>query len=152
VPSAKKHAEVGMAYAILVVEDNPLNLELARAVLERDGHEVLEAHDATDCMLILSQRRPDLILMDIQLPGKDGLQLTRELRDREATRHLLIVAMTSYAMVGDERRALEAGCDGYLTKPIQTRTLAGWAAAFVEGHRPTLIETAGHTVHREQAS
>lgn len=141
-----------MAFTILVVEDNLLNLELARAVLERDGHEVLEAHDAGECIAVLSERQPDLILMDIQLPGKDGLQLTRELREHPATRELLIVAMTSHAMVGDDRRALQAGCDGYLTKPIQTRTLATHAVDFVEARRRMLDEATLPPVVRPQAS
>lgn len=141
-----------MAYLILVVEDNPLNLELARAVLERDGHEVIEARDAAECVALLPDRRPDLVLMDIQLPVKDGLQLTKELRNDPVTADLVIVAMTSYAMAGDECRALEAGCDGYLTKPIQTRTLAKDAVAFIERRHQTLAERAIPNIDKDQAS
>lgn len=121
-----------MAECILIVEDNPLNLELARDILEAQGFEVLSAGDADECFAVLAQRRPDLVLMDIQLPGKDGLQITRDLRADPKTRDLLIVAMTAHAMVEDARRVLEAGCDGYLTKPIQTRTLAAQVEAFLD--------------------
>jgi CheY-like chemotaxis protein len=116
---------------VLIVEDNPLNLELAQDILEAQGFEVRAAHDAAQCFAALADRRPDLILMDIQLPGKDGLQITRELRANPATRDLPIVAMTAHAMVEDARLVAEAGCDGYLTKPIQTRTLAPQVAAFL---------------------
>jgi CheY-like chemotaxis protein len=116
---------------VLIVEDNALNLELARDILEVEGYEVLAATDAAECLAILAQRRPALILMDVQLPGKDGLQLTREFRANPATRAVPIVAMTAHAMVEDAWRAAEAGCDGYLTKPIQTRTLAQQVSAFL---------------------
>jgi CheY-like chemotaxis protein len=124
-----------MAYSILIVEDTPLNMELARDILEAQGFEVFTAQDAAECMAELSARRPDLILMDLQLPGKDGLQITRELRANPATRDLLIVAMTAHAMVEDARRVAEAGCDGYLTKPIQTRTLAQQVTGFLTERR-----------------
>lgn len=125
-----------MSHSILVVEDNALNLELARLILEVNGYEVLPALDAEECLAVLAARRPDLILMDVQLPGKDGLQLTRELRATPATHDLLIVAMTAHAMADDVRRAAEAGCDGYLTKPIDTRVLAEQVAAFISRGRP----------------
>lgn len=121
-----------MAECILIVEDNPLNLELARDILEAQGFEVVSAGNADECYELLARRLPDLVLMDIQLPGKDGLQITRELRANPRTRDLLIVAMTAHAMVEDARRVAEAGCDGYLTKPIQTRTLAMQVEAFLD--------------------
>jgi CheY-like chemotaxis protein len=120
-----------MTHRILVVEDTPLNLELARDVLEAQGYEVLEATNADECFSILRETRPDLILMDVQLPGKDGLQITRELRATPEYRDLTIVAMTAHAMVEDEARVLEVGCDGYLTKPIQTRSLGASVAQFL---------------------
>jgi CheY-like chemotaxis protein len=113
-----------MSKRVLVVEDNPLNMELARDLLEDHGYEVLEAADWVECLAVLSTRRPDLVLMDVQLPDKDGLQITRELRADPRYADLLIVAMTAHAMTDDEQRVREAGCDGYLTKPIDTRTLA----------------------------
>jgi CheY-like chemotaxis protein len=124
-----------MAPKVLIVEDTPLNLELAKDILEVAGFEVLAAADAAQCFAILAEHRPDLILMDVQLPGKDGLQITRELRANPETQDLLIVAMTAYAMVEDERRVIEAGCDGYLTKPIQTRMLAKQVASFLKRKR-----------------
>lgn len=116
---------------VLIVEDNPLNLELARDLLEAQGFMVRAAHDAAQCRAALTARRPDLILMDIGLPGTDGLQLTRALRADPATRDLLIVALTAHAMAADARLVADAGCDGYLTKPIQTRTFAQQVTAFI---------------------
>lgn len=125
-----------MSRCVLVVEDNALNMELARIILEVNGYEVLSALDADECRAVLATRRPDLILMDVGLPGTDGLQLTRELR-ADPTRHdLLIVAMTAHAMADDARRVIEAGCDGYLTKPIDARALAQQVARFIEQGRP----------------
>lgn len=118
---------------VLIVEDTPLNLELAQDILEAAGFEVLAARDAEECFALLTQHRPDLILMDLQLPGRDGLQITRELRANPTTQDIKIVAMTAHAMVADERRVMEAGCDGYLTKPIQTRLL-------VEQLKPFLVQ------------
>jgi CheY-like chemotaxis protein len=112
-----------MTYTVLVVEDNPLNMELARDLLEDRGYEVLEAVDWRECMVALTSHMPDLVLMDVQLPDKDGLQITRDLRGDPRYADLVIVAMTAHAMPEDESRVLEAGCDGYLTKPIDTRTL-----------------------------
>jgi CheY-like chemotaxis protein len=120
-----------MSHCVLIVEDNPLNLELARDILEVHGYEVLAAANAADVWAILARRQPDLILMDIQLPGTDGLQVTRDLRANAATRDLIIVAMTAHAMPEDARRVADAGCDGYLIKPIQTRTLASQVATFI---------------------
>ncbi|HCG03065.1 MAG TPA: response regulator [Chloroflexi bacterium] len=124
-----------MAPKVLIVEDTPLNMELAKDILEVAGFEVLAAVDAAQCFAILADHRPDLILMDVQLPGKDGLQITRELRANPETQDLTIVAMTAYAMVEDERRIKEAGCDGYLTKPIQTRMLAKQVASLLNRKR-----------------
>jgi CheY-like chemotaxis protein len=125
-----------MAHTVLIVEDNPLNLELARDILEANGYTVLTAVSAAACTDVLAEHWPDLILMDVQLPGKDGLTLVRELRAEPQTRDLLIVALSAHAMTGDSERALAAGCDAYLPKPIQTRLLAQQVAAFIAG-RPT---------------
>jgi CheY-like chemotaxis protein len=120
-----------VALRVLIVEDHPLNLELARDILEAQGYEVWAAGNAAECFARLREGRPDLILMDIQLPGMDGLQLTRRLRADPATRDLLIVAMTAHAMTEDRGRVLAAGCDGYLVKPIQTRLLGQQVAAAI---------------------
>ena len=103
---------------ILVVDDNAQNLKLARIILTSEGYEVLTAVNAEDALLLLRQSRPRLILMDIQLPGMDGLELTRQLKADPAYRDILIVDLTAYAMKGDEEKALNAGCDAYMSKPI----------------------------------
>jgi CheY-like chemotaxis protein len=109
---------------VLIVDDNPINLKLATDVLEADGFDVSRAEDAEQAELLLSLRIPDLILMDIALPGMDGLTLTRKLKADPRYKHMKIVALTAFAMKGDDRKALEAGCDGYIAKPIETRQLA----------------------------
>lgn len=108
---------------ILIVDDNPTNLKLAADVLACEGHSVLRAQNAEEAQDIISRMTPSLILMDIQMPGMDGLTLTRLLKGNPATQHVHIVALTSFAMQGDEQKAREAGCDGYITKPIDTRKL-----------------------------
>jgi two-component system cell cycle response regulator len=107
---------------ILVVEDNALNLKLVRSLLSLGGYRVLEAEDAEKGIQMASIHLPDLILMDIQLPGIDGLEATRVIKETQETRKIPVVALTSYAMPGDEIKAQEAGCSGYITKPINTRT------------------------------
>jgi CheY-like chemotaxis protein len=107
---------------VMIVEDNPLNLKLAKDLLEIDGYEVWSCNDAEAALEMLKGLRPDVILMDIALPGMDGLELTRALRADETTQDLKIIALTAFAMKSDEARVLAAGCDGYITKPIDTRT------------------------------
>ena len=107
---------------IMVVDDNPVNLKLARVLLMKKGYTVYTAMDADEALAVLESVHPHLILMDIQLPGMDGLTLTRRLKVNPATRDILIVALTAYAMKGDEQKAREAGCDGYIPKPIDPRT------------------------------
>ena len=108
---------------ILIVDDNPQNLKLARVLLAGEGYEVRTAVDAEEALHVLDRFAPIAILMDIQLPGMDGLELTRRLKADVARRHILILALTAYAMKGDEEKAMAAGCDGYITKPIDTVTL-----------------------------
>lgn len=114
---------------ILIVDDNQVNLKLARVLLEGEGFEIRTATTAQEAVASIVAAPPALILMDVQLPGTDGLELTRHLKSDAATRHITIVALTAYAMVGDEEKALAAGCDGYLAKPIDTRTLAQFIRA-----------------------
>ena len=109
---------------ILVVDDQPTNLKLCKVMLSVDGYEVHTAADAEEALAMLDSVRPRLILMDLQLPGLDGLELTRRLKADPATRDIVVVALTAYAMQGDEQKALDAGCDGYIAKPIDTRLLA----------------------------
>lgn len=108
---------------ILIVDDNPQNLKLARVLLGREGYDVRTAADAEEAMKVLETFTHRLILMDLQLPGMDGLELTRRLK-ADASRRVVIIALTAYAMKGDEARALAAGCDGYLSKPVDTEALA----------------------------
>lgn len=108
---------------ILVIEDNAINMKLTVALLERVGHEVLQATDAEKGVRMAREQLPQLILMDVQLPGMDGLAATRLLRGAAETRSLKIVALTALAMGGDRERILAAGCDGYLSKPIRYQEL-----------------------------
>ena len=108
--------------AILIVEDNPTNLKLAKLLLTGEGYEVRTAINAEEALKVLTSFHPQLILMDLQLPGKNGLDLTRELKSNPKFKDICIVALTAYAMKGDEEKAKAAGCDGYMTKPISVAT------------------------------
>jgi CheY-like chemotaxis protein len=111
-----------MTEAILIVDDNIDNLDLTQVLLVGEGFEVQVAENAAQALKTLETYRPHLILMDIQLPGMDGLELTRRLRQDPAFQDVIIIALSAYAMKGDEDNARAAGCDGYVTKPINTRT------------------------------
>jgi two-component system cell cycle response regulator DivK len=117
---------------ILIVDDNPFNLKLARLLLTAEGYEARTATDAEHAMSVLAEFMPRLILMDIQLPGMDGLELTRRLKAEPATSNIVIVALTAYAMKGDEEKARAAGCDGYIAKPIDVNTLPAAVARYLE--------------------
>jgi CheY-like chemotaxis protein len=107
---------------VLLVEDNEANQLLARSVLEREGYRVEVAGAADEAMAKLAERIPNLILMDVQLPGRDGLSLTRELKADPTTRSIPVIALTAHAMTGDREQTIAAGCLGYIAKPIDTRT------------------------------
>ena len=104
---------------VLVVEDEPINMKLVSMLLEKAGCHVLQADNASDGMALAKSRLPDLILMDIQLPGIDGLTAIRLLKQDVLTRHIMIVALTAFAMKGDDQKILDSGCDGYIAKPIR---------------------------------
>ena len=106
---------------ILIIEDNQLNLKLVKTLLQIEKHQVLEAGDAEYGLEIAKEQVPDLILMDIQLPGMSGLEATRIIKQDPELMGIPVVALTSFAMQGDEEKAMEAGCEGYITKPIDTR-------------------------------
>ena len=108
---------------VLIVEDNPTNQLLTTSVLNRDGFDTEVADCAEDALESIKAHRPDLILMDVQLPGMDGLTFTRSLSSVPEAAGIPVVALTSFAMLGDREIALKAGCAGYLSKPIDTRTL-----------------------------
>ena len=116
---------------VLVVDDNQVNLKLVRVLLTSFGYEAHCAEDAEQALELLQTLRPQLILMDIQLPGMDGLTLTRKLKADPGFRDVPVVALTAYAMKGDDARALEAGCTGYITKPIDTRIFLTRVAGFL---------------------
>ena len=121
---------------ILIVDDNLTNLKLARVLLAGEGYVVRTAADAEEAMAVLQEFRPRLILMDIQLPGMDGLELTRRIKADPAMAAVTILALTAYAMKGDQDRILAAGCDGYVTKPIDTRALPGVIDGFMKRCAP----------------
>jgi len=108
---------------ILIVDDTPVNLKLTRILLVNEGYKVLTAASAEEALELLRGYHPSLVLADIQLPGMDGLEFTRRIKQEPSTRDIMVVALTAFAMKGDEQRAIDAGCDGYITKPIDTRTL-----------------------------
>src|SRR6185436_4646752 len=103
---------------ILIVEDNPANMKLAVFLLESAGHVVISVVDAEAGLTLARDQQPDLILMDIQLPGMDGLEATALLKQADATRRIPVIALTALAMKGDEERIRAAGCDGYIAKPL----------------------------------
>ena len=106
---------------IMIVEDHPINLKLARDLLEIDGFDVFPCIDAESALEALKEIHPDVILMDVALPGMDGLELTRILKTGDRTKDIKIIALTAFAMKTDKDKVMQAGCDGYITKPINTR-------------------------------
>jgi CheY-like chemotaxis protein len=129
-PQSKVGANVA-GKNILLVEDNEVNRRLAGFLLRSHGYEVREATTALAAFEILEKERPDLIVMDIQLPGMDGLEATRKLKEQPGTADIPVIAVTSYAMKGDREKALAAGCAGYVTKPIDKKTFIEEVAAHV---------------------
>ena len=113
-----------MGEPILIVDDNASNLKLVRVLLAAEGYGVRTAADAEQALQVLATFAPRLILMDIQLPGLDGLELTRRLKADPAHRDVIVVALTAYAMKGDDEKAFAAGCDAYVTKPIDISALS----------------------------
>ncbi len=107
---------------ILVVEDNETNMYLIRFMLEKSGYEVIEAREGAKGVELAIKEKPDLVIMDIQLPDIDGLEATKRIRASEADGDIPIIALTSFAMTGDRERALAAGCTGYIEKPINPET------------------------------
>lgn len=108
---------------ILIVEDNSASRELIREILLGTGHQVFEAGNGEEALQLVREKRPDLVLLDIQLPKLDGFAVLRQLRQNPQSAHLHVVAVTAYAMRGDRERALSAGFDGYITKPIDSAAL-----------------------------
>ena len=117
---------------ILIIEDNELNMKLVRSLLQLEKYQIIEAENAEKGIQLARDHQPDLILMDIQLPGMDGLRATELISNDENLKDIPILAMTSYAMEGDEEKALAVGCVGYITKPIDTRSFSKTIAEYSE--------------------
>jgi CheY-like chemotaxis protein len=117
---------------ILLVEDNPMNRRVAEFLLKAQGYIVYEAKDGQEACDLAKKHLPDLILMDLQLPGVDGFATTRAIKQNASTQNIPIVALSAYAMSGDADRAIEAGCDGYITKPIDPDEFPKTVASFLE--------------------
>jgi CheY-like chemotaxis protein len=120
---------------ILIVDDNPSNMKLVEFILAKHGYALASAEDAERALAEVRLARPDLILLDLQLPGMDGLELARTFRADPTLAGVPIIAVTAYAMRGDEERALAAGCDAYISKPIDTRALPGIVAKLLVSGR-----------------
>ncbi len=129
---------------ILVVDDNDTNLYLLRFILQKGGHKVIEARDGLEGVKLALEEKPDLIIMDIQLPGIDGMEATRRIRASEAAGKVPIIALTSFAMPVDKELALAAGCNSYLTKPIDIQ-------AFITEVNRYLVEMQNKAVESEAA-
>jgi len=116
---------------VLVIEDNEMNMKLVRSLLQIGKYSILEAIDAENGFQLAREHHPDLILMDIQLPGMDGLAATRKIKNDPAVKDICVVALTSYAMQGDQEKAKDAGCAGYIAKPIDTRSFLETVGQFL---------------------
>jgi len=147
---SRKRSQV-MNKSILLVDDSLPSLKLTRFLLMQAGFEVRTAENAEQALLALETRVPDMILMDIQMPGMDGLALTRHLRRDGSLHSVPIVAFTASAIKGDEEIALAAGCDGYITKPIDTRTFVDLVRDYA-GTRSAGIRSAGTGPGRAQGA
>jgi len=120
---------------VLVIEDNALNMKLVRSLLKMGNYDIIEAVDAETGIQLARECKPDLILMDIQLPSMDGLNATRIIKEDPSLKDVIILALTSYAMEGDDKKAREAGCDGYIIKPIDTKNFLKTVDRFLNGER-----------------
>jgi len=125
---------------ILIVDDSASNLKLIKILLPQNKYDLRTTMNAEETLKLLETFKPKLILMDIQLPGMNGLELTKQLRNDAKFQDVVILAITAYAMRGDEEKALAAGCDGYIPKPIDTRTLADIIDKYIRSGRKTNIE------------
>ena len=132
-----------MSKRILIVEDSPQNMRLMEMTLKAKNYTLLKATDGEEALDMATRERPDLIIMDVQLPKLNGLEVTRKLRDTVAFSHIPIIAITAFAMKGDKEKAIEAGCDAYLSKPIDTRQLPGMIAEMLLQQQKTLSSTNG---------
>jgi two-component system, cell cycle response regulator DivK len=121
---------------ILIVEDNELNMKLLNDVLEAYGYDIVKTDSGAAVLELARTHRPDLVLMDIQLPDVSGLDAVRQLKGDSETREIPVIAVTAFAMAGDERRALDSGCDGYIAKPIMLREFLATIEEYLSGKTP----------------
>ena len=121
------------ALRVLVVDDHLATVELTRFILGAAAFVVESTTDATHAMVLIAAFQPDLILMDIQMPGINGLELTRQLKAQPAMQHIVVVAFTAFAMKGDEAKILAAGCDGYIAKPFDVASFADTVRSYLQG-------------------
>jgi CheY-like chemotaxis protein len=121
---------------VMLVEDNPQNMKLLEMLLRSKSYVLLKACDGESALDMATREQPDLIVMDMQLPGISGIEVTKRLRQMPVFHHTPIIALTAYAMRGDRERFLEAGCNAYLSKPISTRELPGIIAQMLQEHKP----------------
>jgi CheY-like chemotaxis protein len=131
-PNETKSPTTKPPATILVVDDNPINLKLVSDLLTFEGYRVLKAEDGEQAAASVEAEPPDLILLDVDLPGIDGLTLTKRLKSDARTGDIIIVALTAFAMKADRQRAVAAGCDAYVTKPIDTRGLPAQVAELLQ--------------------
>jgi len=124
-----------MPKKILIVEDNPQNLKVVRMALRPHGYILLEATNGDEALEVAVRDKPDLIIIDIQLPKVSGLEVIRRLRQMPAFSYIPVIAVTAYAMKGDKKKIIEAGCDAYLSKPINTRELPSVVAEILSGRK-----------------
>jgi two-component system cell cycle response regulator DivK len=125
--------EQKQARKILVVEDNELNMKLFNDLLESQGYEVIQTRDGLSALELARTHRPDLILMDIQLPEVSGIDVTKWLKEDEELRHIPVIAVTAFAMKGDQERIRESGCEAYISKPISVADFLETVRGFLEG-------------------
>jgi len=130
-----------MKHKVLIVEDNPMNMRLIEMILKSKNYTLLKATDGEEALDIATREQPDLVLMDIRLPKVSGLEVARKLKKNAALSRIPIIALTAHAMKGDKEKAIEAGCDGYLSKPINTRQLPRLVAEMLLPHQRKLNPT-----------
>jgi len=130
----------GLPKKVLVVDDNQDSRELVVKVLKNKGYEMIEATDGEEAIEKAVGERPDLILLDISIPKLDGYEVTRRLKSREEFKETPIVALTAHAMKGDRAKALEAGCEGYISKPINVRELPAQVKSFIKGRWESIYD------------
>ncbi len=121
-----------MTTSVLCVEDNPTNLLLVSRIVEAEGHQLLKAQTGAEAMAILEKQVPDIILLDINIPGIDGLEVARQIKANERLKHIPLIATTANVLVGDRERCLEAGCDEYMPKPLDIRQLRQMMRGFLQ--------------------